>query len=85
MALASANQVLRLLREQSHQILSTLKMPRAQLSMPTDGRGVRILVGIDRRAAGGPPVPQRLQMNLDGELVDVPIEIDPVYQDYQAY
>ena len=83
MSRASANDVLTLLRERSDEILSRLQLPNAQLSMPVDGRGVRIQVSV-------PPedvrqIPDELRMDVGGKTVEVKLEATPDYQPFRAY
>ena len=83
MAVANASQILLLLRHHGGEILSRLKVARAELSMPTDGRGARIQVSV-------PPdepvnLPTQIRMKLDGDDVVVPLEIVRDFQEFHAY
>lgn len=77
----SAGDVLRILRMYSTELISTLKLPRAHLSLPTDGKGVRIRLSVLPEDVSR--VPPSIQVSLDGRLLTVPLEAVGDYQDFE--
>ena len=71
-----------LLAARPTRILTEIASADAQLSIPLDGQGVRILVETrtDTEAAR---VPTSLRVSIGGELVDVPLEARATAQDYE--
>ena len=56
--------------------------PNAQLSVPADGRGLRILVETEAGFAGA--VPKTVHMDLHGEDVAIRVEVRDTAQSYRA-
>ncbi len=72
-----------LLSSAQHRLLLRLgNPPNAQLSIPTDGRGLRILV--ETEAGYAAYLPKTVHIDLDGEDVIIPIESRDTAQSYQA-
>ena len=70
-----------LLRGHSEDIQKKLDVPQANMSIPTDGKGLRIRVSVPEDSSGD--FPEQIKMSLDdGSEVDVPLE---VHRDFRPY
>ena len=71
-----------LLSEHPMRVLSRVGDEHAHLSIPTDGRGLRVLVETrtDRLAER---VPDSLRIRVRGHMVDVPLEARATAQNYE--
>lgn len=72
----------RILREHSDQLCRMLGEPRAQLSIPMDGRGLRILAGVPRPGASGHVM---LSYSLDGKKLKIPVELSDDFENYSTH
>ncbi len=67
------------LRDQSDAIQQTLNVDRANMFIPTDGKGLRIRVSVPQDSPED--LPEQIEMCLtDGTDVDVPLEISRDFQ-----
>lgn len=64
-------------------VLSRVGDEHAHLSIPTDGRGLRVLVET-RTDALADRVPDSLRVRVRGHMVYVPLEARATAQDYEA-
>ena len=72
-----------LLSKHPTRILSRIGDEQAQLSIPTDGRGIRVLVET-RSDALAERVPRSLHVRVQGHVVHVPLEARATAEDYEA-
>lgn len=72
-----------LLSKHPTRILSRIGDKHAHLSIPTDGRGIRVLVET-RTDALADRVPDSLRVRLRGHIVHVPLEARATAEDYEA-
>ena len=72
-----------LLSKHPTRILSRIGVERAQVSIPTDGRGIRILVET-RSDSLAERVPQSLYVRIRGHMVHVPLEAEATAEDYES-
>jgi len=78
---ATAQELVRILREQPLELQAALGVSMAQLSIPTDGRGLRIRVSMP--AGADVSIPETIQWRLGDELVEIALEAAGDYQDYE--
>ncbi len=79
---ATFNDLAEVLREQSHAIQKRLNVSRANMFVPTDGKGLRIHVSVPRDCPDS--LPGQIEMRLkDGTEVDVPLEISKDFQPFE--
>ena len=70
-----------LLRGHSGEIQKKLHVDRANMSIPTDGKGLRIRVSVPEDSSGD--FPDQIEMSLDdGTQLNVPLE---VHKDFRPY
>jgi hypothetical protein len=60
---------------------SALSVSPLQMSLPADGKGAHIKVSISHSHKR--KLPNQIEFILDGARLEVPLEIDKDYQDYQ--
>jgi hypothetical protein len=77
--LATPTELRKLLREHGAEVRNLLGEPYAQLSIPTDGRGLRVLADIPRPGASGRIT---LTYRLDGQDLEVPVELSDDFETY---
>jgi hypothetical protein len=77
---ASLSELFELLRTHSGTIRQMLGEPDAQLSVPTDGKGLRVLAEIPGFVGG--PRHIKITYKLRGREIEVPIEISTGYENY---
>ncbi len=78
---ATAKDILLVLSERSVDILRRIPVSPIQLSFPTDGKGARIRVSVSRGQK--PKVPSHIELSLDSDTVQFPLETIEDYQDYK--
>ncbi len=78
---ATAKDLLRLLRERAPEVRQRLAVEDAQLSLPTDGKGLRIKVSV--RPGMSSELPHHIEFELDNRIIDVPLEVDEDFQEYE--
>jgi hypothetical protein len=80
---ASADQIVQLLDQRPTEIYEALGLEpsNANISFPTDGRGARIRASI--RPGVSRPVPSRIMLAIDDEHLEVPVEVDTDFQEFQ--
>ena len=81
--LANYAEVYRALQEKTQTILDQIPVSAPQLSVPTDGRGARIRASV--KSSERAHVPARVDVEIDGHEVTIPIEVVEEYVDYKAY
>lgn len=77
---ATAVEVAAILREQSSRFLRMLQLKDAQLSIPVDGKGLRVKVSVrkgERRS-----IVDSVTWQMDEMQVTIPIEIVEDYEEY---
>jgi hypothetical protein len=78
----SLEQLTEILRTHPSELLKKLGLKRAQLSMPVDGKGIRIRVSVS------PPdlkkVPREIPFQLDSQAFNIPLEAIADYSDIKA-
>ncbi len=79
---ATFSELQNLLTARPARILAEIDSADAQLSIPLDGQGVRVLVET-RTDSEAERVPSSLRVSIGGELVDVPLEARATAQDYE--
>lgn len=80
---ASYAEVQRALQEMTSSILEQIPVSTAQLSLPLDGRGARIRASV--KSSERAHVPSRVEVEIDGHQVTIPIEAVDDYVEYKAY
>jgi hypothetical protein len=78
---ATQKDMLNILRNHSVEFGNQLSVLPLQMSFPTDGKGARIKVSIQRGQKR--KLPNWIEFILDGERLEVPLEVDEDHQDYQ--
>ncbi len=79
---ATFNDLTEVLREQSEAIKQKLNVDRANMFIPTDGKGLRIHVSVPKGCPDG--LPEHIEMRLnDGTDVDVTLEISKDFQPFK--
>jgi hypothetical protein len=81
--LANYAEVQRALQEKTPSILEQIPVSAAQLSLPLDGRGARIRASVKSNERA--QVPSRVNVEIDGHHVTIPIEAVDDYAEYKAY
>ncbi len=76
---ATAVEVMTLLRERPHDVLDMLNEPEAQLSLPVDGAGVRILAAVPHLPVSSGTV---LRLSIAGQEVEVPVEFSEQAEEF---
>ena len=66
-----------LLSQHAKPLQEKIGLPGARLMLPVDGRGARVLVGVDRSKRA--QVPAKVTMALRGRRLVVPLEVDEKY------
>ena len=79
---ATAAELKTLLSEEPMSVLSRIGDVHAQLSIPTDGKGLRVLVET-RTDAQARRVPRSVRVRILGDMVSVPLEARATSQDYR--
>lgn len=77
---ATAIEVATILREQSSRFLRVLQLKDAQLSIPVDGKGLRVRVSV-RKGERRSDV-DSVTWQMDEKQVIIPIEVVEDYEDY---
>jgi len=80
---ATVEDVQRILVDQSVDLGRRLHLPEAQFGLPVDGAGVRIRVSVPKGQQ--PDVPAEMEFDLDGETVEVPLEVRDDYEEMHAF
>ena len=78
---ATIDDMLNILKKHSLELGNQLRVSPLQMSFPTDGRGARIKISV--RPGQKQQLPNQIEFTVDGEMLEVPLEIDEDYQDYQ--
>lgn len=79
---ATFSDLTEVLREQSNIIQERLSVGQANMSIPTDGKGLRIHVSVPQDAPNG--LPEKIEMRLsDGSDVEVPLEVTKDFRPYR--
>ncbi len=76
-----ATELHKILRDRSLEIEDRLAVSPVQLSMPVDGKGVRIKVSVQKGFGGA--LPSKIEFPLDGETLEIPLEVREDFQDYR--
>ena len=77
--LATAAELIELLRQHSGDVRRLLKLPRAQLSIPTDGHGLRVLAEIPNRPKNRHVI---IRYNLRGQDIEIPVEVRDTFEKF---
>ena len=72
--------LLRLMRWHSVELQQQIGSCPIQLSLPTDGKGVRVKVSVPPGCRS--QIPDHVTFTLDGQPYVIPLETDEDYQDY---
>jgi len=78
---ATASEILTLLGKRSDEILGMLGEPEAQLSLPTDGAGARVLAALPHTPRIGQVF---LRFDIGDEEVEVPVELSTEFEHFRA-
>jgi len=79
---ATAQEISSLLRDRGSELRALLREPKAQLSMPMDGHGVRILARLPH-----PPMASMVSLTLileSGEDVEIPVQLSADFESFRA-
>lgn len=79
---ATFNEMRTIISEQGRELAERLHVPDAQMSIPTDGRGLRIRMAVRKNQPHRPAADVELSVN--GNTVVVPVEFVEDYQDFMA-
>lgn len=82
MVIANAQQIQNILSEDVEQILDQIPIEQIELSLPTDGKGVRVLVRVEKNFAE--QVPSQVTVTHRKRSIVVPLEADESYVPYTA-
>ena len=77
---ATAAEINTVLREQSPRFLQFLELREAQLSIPVDGKGLRVKVSV--RKGERPAYVGKVAWKIGEETVAIPLEIVEDYEEY---
>ncbi len=77
---ATAAEINAVLREQSPRFLQFLELREAQLSIPVDGKGLRVKVSV--RKGERPAYVGKVAWKIGEETVAIPLEIAEDYEEY---
>jgi len=77
---ASASEVARLLRTAPAEVERLLGVAPVQMSLPTDGMGVRIKASV--REGFAKKVPKSIVFRFDADEISIPVETVEDYQDF---
>ena len=80
---ATANDILYILKEHSVSLQRRIPVSPVQFSLPTDGKGPRVRVSVCPNSKS--KIPDVIEFDLDGDIVELPLEIREDYQDYELY
>jgi hypothetical protein len=78
---ATASEILKLLRDRSGEMRALIGEPMAQLSMPTDGKGLRVLAALPHPTTGAVVI---LRVTVGDEEVEVPVQISGDFERFRA-
>lgn len=81
--LANYAEVQRALQESTPSILEQLPVSAVQLSLPIDGRGARIRASV--RPSEQDRVPSCIDVEIDGHILTIPIEVVADYTEYKTF
>ena len=77
---ATANEITAILRNQSSRFLRELQLEDAQLSIPVDGKGLRVKVSV--RKGETRSIANSVTWRIDEKQVTIPIEVAEDYEEY---
>jgi hypothetical protein len=81
--IATAREILLLLREFSLELEKQIPADPVQLSFPTDGKGIRIKVSV--RPGQKDQVPEMIPFSLNDDTLILPLEVAEDYQEYEPH
>jgi hypothetical protein len=81
MRTATARELHKLLSENGANLRNLLGEPRAQLSLPTDGKGLRVLAEIPTPGTKGLIT---LTFRLEGQDLAIPVELADTFEHYRT-
>lgn len=80
---ATVAEVHRILEERSVEIAQRFHLPAVQFGVPVDGAGLRIRVSVP--PGQHPPIPSQMEFDLNGDCVNVQMEVVDDYQEAEAF
>jgi len=78
---ATVSDILQILRHHSIELQKRLAISPLQLTMPTDGKGVRIKVSVQQGQQH--KLPRMIEFPLGDDMLNVPLEVQEDYQEYK--
>jgi hypothetical protein len=80
---ATVNDVLKVLRQNSTDLMEMLDVSPVQLSMPTDGKGARIKISVQPGQKHN--LPEEIDFTINRDTIKIPLEVQEDYQEYQLH